>query len=95
MKKIVFLIMIFITSFLEMNKIFAEDKGLVVNANACILYDSTYDKVLFNKNSNVRLANASTTKILTAIVGYENSNMDEIVEISAKAAQIGRFGCGF
>lgn len=57
-----------------------------VNARAAILYDSTYDRVLYEKNSHDRRANASTTKMITAIVAYEFGNLDDIITISKNAA---------
>lgn len=69
-------------------KVYA-DETINVNATAAILYDKTYDKILYEKEIDVKLPNASTTKILTAIVAYENSNMDDIVEISERATSVG------
>ena len=57
-----------------------------LNARAAILYDVTYDRILFEKNAKEKRANASTTKMLTALVAYENGNLDDVIEISKKAA---------
>lgn len=69
--------------------------NLILNSKNAILYDNTYDQILYEKNAYTRVPNASTTKILTAIVAYENGNMDSLVTISKKAASIGRFGNKF
>ncbi|MCI5856834.1 MAG: serine hydrolase [Agathobacter sp.] len=55
-------------------------------SKACVLMDGDSGRILFGKNETLALANASTTKILTAIVCLENSDLDEIVTASAKAA---------
>ncbi len=87
MKKFLFigLIFIFFVSSLYMAK---ENEPSIIAPNA-LVYDLTYQKILYAKNINEKIANASTTKILTAIVAYENSNMEDVVEISTKAASIG------
>ena len=69
--------------------ILAKEKELNIYSPNALLYDVTYDKILYEKNINEKVPNASTTKILTAIVAYENSNMEDIVEVSTKAASIG------
>lgn len=60
-----------------------------IRAKSALLYDVKYDKILYEKNANEKLPNASTTKILTAIVAYENANVDDIVTVSENAARIG------
>lgn len=60
-----------------------------IKAKAAICYDYTYNKTLYEKNADFKMPNASTTKILTAIVAYENSNMDDVVEVSLNAASVG------
>lgn len=87
MKKIIFLIVSFVL--LVSTLIYAKENELNIISPNALLYDVTYDKILYEKNINEKIPNASTTKILTAIVAYENSNMDDIVEISTKAASIG------
>ncbi len=44
---------------------------------------------MYEKNVDERIPNASTTKILTAIVAYENSSLDDIVTVGKNAAIIG------
>jgi len=57
-----------------------------VNARAAILYDVTYDRILFEKNAKQKRANASTTKMITALVAYENGNLEDMIEVSKQAA---------
>ena len=64
-------------------------KEPILNSKAAIIYDRTTKKVIWGKNENERRAMASTTKILTSIVVLENSNLNDIVTISKKAANTG------
>lgn len=61
----------------------------VLNSRAAIIYDRTTKKVIWGKEENTKRAMASTTKIMTAIVVLENSNLTDIVTISKKAANTG------
>jgi D-alanyl-D-alanine carboxypeptidase (penicillin-binding protein 5/6) len=58
----------------------------VVNATAAVLIDQTTGKMLYAKNSDMIMAPASTTKIMTAIIGIEQGNLDQPVVVSAAAA---------
>lgn len=63
--------------------------GPQINARAAIIYDRTSKKIMWGKNENDKKAMASTTKIMTAIVVLENSDLSDIVEVSKKAANTG------
>ncbi|KLU64779.1 D-alanyl-D-alanine carboxypeptidase DacB precursor [Desulfosporosinus acididurans] len=60
-----------------------------VSADAAVLMDVKTGDVLFEKQENKRRPPASTTKIMTAILGLELGNSDEIVTVSQKAANVG------
>lgn len=60
-----------------------------INSRAAVIYDRTSGKVIWGKNENDKRKMASTTKIMTAIVVLDNVTMDEIVEVSKKAAGTG------
>lgn len=60
-----------------------------LNARAAIIYDRTTKEVIWGKNENVKRAMASTTKIMTAIVVLEKTNLSDVVTISKRAANIG------
>lgn len=60
-----------------------------INARAAIIYDRTTKEIMWGKNETDKRAMASTTKIMTAIVVLENSNLSDIVTISKKAAGTG------
>jgi len=55
-------------------------------AKAAVLMDADSGRVLYSKNGDEALANASTTKILTCIMALEYSQPDAVVESSARAA---------
>ena len=65
------------------------NKELTLNSKSAIIYDRTTKKIMWGKNENDRRAMASTTKIMTAIIVLENSNLEDIVTISKKAANTG------
>ena len=60
-----------------------------INSRAAVVLDRNSGIILFGKNENEKRKMASTTKIMTAIVVIENSNLDNIVTISSKAAGTG------
>jgi len=69
----------------ELNK---EENKLNVNARAYIALDSESKVVLAERNSEIIMPMASTTKILTALVTLKYGELDKMVEISPKAASI-------
>lgn len=54
-------------------------------AAAVIMHDG---RVLFGKNENSRMPMASTTKLMTAIIAIENTDVDESVEIEAEFCDV-------
>lgn len=66
-----------------------KDSSPRINAPSAIVFDRNYQKVLYGKNIHEKRPMASTTKIMTAIVAYENADMKEIVTVSKKAAAVG------
>ncbi|MBP3502421.1 MAG: D-alanyl-D-alanine carboxypeptidase [Clostridia bacterium] len=65
------------------------DEELILNSRIAIAYDRESGKTIWGKNENKRTAMASTTKIMTAIIVVEKSNLDDVVTISSKAAGTG------
>lgn len=61
----------------------------VINARHAIILDRNSKKTIYGKNENEKCKMASTTKIMTAIIVIENSELDKIVEVSSKAAGTG------
>ena len=76
----------------EIIETMANSKYLILNSKNAILYDNTYNQILYEKNAYDRVPNASTTKVLTAIVAYEKGNLSDIVTVSKNAALIGGSG---
>lgn len=62
------------------------EPGSLYALSACLM-DADSGRILFEKEGDVRRANASTTKILTLIVTLENSDLDETVTVSEYAAR--------
>lgn len=55
-------------------------------AQAAVLMDADSGRILFQKNGDEVLANASTTKILTCILALEEGNLEDVVTASETAA---------
>ena len=54
-------------------------------AKSCAVIDGYNNRILFDKNANEPMANASTTKIMTCILTLENTNLNDTVLISREA----------
>ncbi|MDY0234666.1 MAG: D-alanyl-D-alanine carboxypeptidase family protein [Gudongella sp.] len=54
---------------------------LDLSGEAAILIDYDTNEILYEKNSHLELYPASTTKMMTAILAVENSELDELVTI--------------
>ena len=65
-----------------------------VTAPAWILYDETNGVVLDGVETDVPRPMASTTKMMTALLAIESGQMDEIVTVSQRAANIGEAEIG-
>jgi serine-type D-Ala-D-Ala carboxypeptidase (penicillin-binding protein 5/6) len=64
----------------------AEKQPLEIKSEAAVLLDSETGAVLYSKNSDERLYPASLTKIATAIYAIEKGDLDDVVTVSARAA---------
>lgn len=60
-----------------------------LNSKAAIVIDRETGTVLYEKNAYTKRAMASTTKIMTAIITIESGKLNDMVEVSKKAATIG------
>ena len=60
-----------------------------INSRSAIVIDRTTKKILYGKNEYDVRKMASTTKIMTAIIVIENSNLYDTVTVSKKAANTG------
>jgi len=60
------------------NFIFGKNESKVqISAKSALIFDTTTNRVLFEKNPKERLPMASLTKIMTAIVALENKKKDD------------------
>ncbi|MCR4651401.1 MAG: D-alanyl-D-alanine carboxypeptidase [Lachnospiraceae bacterium] len=59
--------------------------GPVIGAESAILMEANSGTILYEKNINERLYPASITKLLTALVAVDNSELDEMVTFSEEA----------
>ena len=63
-------------------------------AKSAILIDGDSNRVLYEKNAHERMANASTTKIMTCIVALENGKLADIAEFSEYATKMPKVKLG-
>ena len=87
---IFFIVFILLVSFTI--PVFADNievEELELNARIALIYDRASDRVLYEKNGDKQTPMASTTKIMTAIVVLENTDLKEVVTIDSKSAAIG------
>ncbi len=56
-------------------------------AKSAVLMDGVSGRILYSKNGNAPLANASTTKILSCIVALENADLQTICVASERASR--------
>ncbi len=87
MRRWMALILSVIVLFYSGRTVFAEEiSESELYAKAAVLMDADSGRILYEKNSETPLANASTTKILTCIVILENCSLDDVTEVSTNAA---------
>jgi len=63
--------------------------GINISAKSAIVIDQESGEAIFEKNPDIQLPPASTTKIMTGIIVLENSDLDDVVKISARTKEIG------
>lgn len=63
-------------------------------AQSAVLMDADSGRILYGKNEEEIMANASTTKILTCILTLERGNLDDYVKVSAVAAKMPKVHLG-
>ena len=60
-----------------------------INSRYAVVLDRQSKAILYGKNEKTKTKMASTTKIMTAMVVISNTNLDNVVEVSKKAAGTG------
>lgn len=86
MKKLITLLIIFIILTTFSHFTFAAEK-ISISSGAGLLIERSSDRVLFEKNAYKKMYPASTTKILTAIVVLENTNLTDTATVSKNALE--------
>lgn len=81
MKKVVCLLLAVLTVFAMSTPCFASAEGAV-------LIDAENGRVLFEHSSSKQLPMASTTKIMTALLALEETNLDEMFTVDSKAIMV-------
>ena len=64
---------------------FADDFAELKNAKASAVYDCLKEEFIYENNSKMPLAVASTTKIMTSLLALEEENIDEEFTVSPSA----------
>jgi len=67
----------------------ATAQALDISAKSAVLMDADSGRVLYEKNPHLRLPQASTTKITSAILAIEKGNLTDKIKISEYAAETG------
>ncbi len=73
-------------SFMITNIAFAMPNPPALKAKSAILIEATTGKVLYSKNAEELRYPASTTKIMSLIVGLEDGKLDDVITVSNHAA---------
>lgn len=82
MKRIRVLLLVFLILF----AVCESASAMADNADCACVMNATTGEVVFSKNIGKRHEMASTTKIMTALIALENSNLDDVITVSANAA---------
>ena len=77
-------------------EVFAKEHqdSLGLYAKSAVLMDADSGRVLYGKEEEKFLANASTTKIMTCILAIESGRLDETVTVSQHAASMPKVHLG-
>lgn len=85
MKKSTSLFIISLILVLFLNKLTYANNNLEISSYSAILMDMDTKEILYKKNINERLAPASITKIMTALVVLENTKLSSKLKFSKRA----------
>jgi serine-type D-Ala-D-Ala carboxypeptidase (penicillin-binding protein 5/6) len=69
--------------------------GATITARAAVAMEACTGRVLYGKHPERRLPPASTTKLMTAIVAIEKTDLDAVVTISKNASLVRSLKAGF
>ncbi|MBI5694421.1 MAG: D-alanyl-D-alanine carboxypeptidase [Nitrospirae bacterium] len=62
------------------------DDTLDITARSCVVMDARTGEVIISKNRDLRLPQASTTKVMSAIVALEKTKLDDTFRVSRNAS---------
>jgi len=71
-----------------------QGNSLSLSANSVLIADYDSGQIIFQKDLNHRQPAASTVKMMTALVAFENADLNREFTVSAKAAKIGEDSMG-
>jgi len=77
-----------LAAILLVTTVFSAAAAPVITGEAAVLIDSKNGQLLFEKNADVRVYPASTTKILTGIIALESGRTGEAVTIPREASDV-------
>jgi serine-type D-Ala-D-Ala carboxypeptidase (penicillin-binding protein 5/6) len=66
-----------------------------VYSRSAVAMDVSTGRILYAKNPDLRLAPASTTKLMTAIIAIEKADLSDIVTVSRNASHVSPHKAGF
>jgi D-alanyl-D-alanine carboxypeptidase (penicillin-binding protein 5/6) len=66
-----------------------------VYSRSAVAMDASTGRILYAKNPDLRLAPASTTKLMTAIVAIEKADLSDVVTVSRNASHVSPHKAGF
>ncbi len=70
-------------------------EDLSLYAQSAVLIDGDTNRILYAKNADTQMPNASTTKILTCILAIELGEMNQVCAVSDYARSMPETKCGF
>lgn len=85
MRKFTSVFMVFIIIIFSNFNVFAGTNPPSVAADAAILLDGDTGEILYGKNINEAYPPASVTKIMTALLAFENCNLEDEVTVDSKS----------
>ena len=85
MKRKFIFVFIFMFLFFSTSVLGVTTDSLSISSPSALLIEESTDFVIYEKNSNVKMYPASTTKILTALLTLENGNLSDVVTVSDNA----------
>ena len=66
-----------------------------VYSRSAVAMDAVTGRILYAKNPDLRLAPASTTKLMTAIIAIEKADLSDVVTVSRNASHVSPHKAGF